>query len=211
MLKKDATRWNLFAIPYAFFLITSMGGYLNVQIVYLLRDPEAFNVEPERQGRVISNIMLVAICCGMAFTAVAGYLYDIFFRKVTIFTAAVIAAICLFVCPHTAPSLFWLTFVRAVIQMALATIGSHPMIMDYVKKESRGKAAALQNLGNLLGETFAMSVLFSISKKEGVSQNEAFSIAALMLGVLSLVTLLIVRDPTIQSVTTQISGEVRRE
>ena len=137
----------------------------------------------------------------MAFTAVAGYIYDIFLRKVTIFTAAIVASFFLLLCPHTAPSLFWLTFVRAAIQMALATIGSHPLIMDYVKKESRGKAAALQNLGNLLGETFAMSVLFSISKQEGVSQNEAFTIASVIVGVLSLVILFIVRNPTIKPVT----------
>lgn len=47
-MKRDATRWNLFAIPYVFFLMTSVGGYLNVQIVYLLRDPQAFNVESDR-------------------------------------------------------------------------------------------------------------------------------------------------------------------
>ena len=41
--------------------------------------------------------------------------------------------------------------------------------MDYVKQESRGKAAAVQNLGNLIGETFAMSVLFGYSKKEDVT------------------------------------------
>ena len=41
--------------------------------------------------------------------------------------------------------------------------------MDYVKKDSRGKAAALQNLGNLVGEAFAISVLFGYSKREGVS------------------------------------------
>ena len=41
--------------------------------------------------------------------------------------------------------------------------------MDYVKQESRGKAAAFQNLGNLIGETFAMTVLFGFSKGEGVS------------------------------------------
>ena len=43
--------------------------------------------------------------------------------------------------------------------------------MDYIKEESRGKAAALQHLGNLLGEFFAMSVLFGFSKKETISQN----------------------------------------
>jgi len=46
-LKKNVTRWNLFAIFYVFFLMTSIGGYINVQIVYLLRDPDLFAMEPE--------------------------------------------------------------------------------------------------------------------------------------------------------------------
>ena len=46
-LKKDATRWNLFAIFYVFFLMTSIGGYINVQIVYLLRDTRYFDMEED--------------------------------------------------------------------------------------------------------------------------------------------------------------------
>ena len=68
--------------------------------------------------------------------------------------------------------------------------------MDYVKKESRGKAAAFQNLGNLLGETFAMLVLFGISKETGM--NTAFCIAAIVTGSLSFLTLCFVRNPTIK-------------
>ena len=71
--------------------------------------------------------------------------------------------------------------------------------MDYIKKESRGKAVALQNLGNLLGETFAMSVLFGFSKKESVSQNEAFLMAAITVGVLSLGLLCIVKNREIKA------------
>lgn len=46
-LKKNVTRWNLFAIFYVFFLMTSIGGYINVQIVYLLRDKSYFNMDEE--------------------------------------------------------------------------------------------------------------------------------------------------------------------
>jgi len=81
--------------------------------------------------------------CGLGFTAIAGYIYDIFSRKLPIFMAGIIGGFFLLLTPHTAPSLTWLTFVRAVIQMVLATLSAHPLIMDYVRQESRGKAAAL--------------------------------------------------------------------
>ena len=41
-------------------------------------------------------------------------------------------------------------------------------------------------MGNLIGETFAMSVLFGISKPEGVNQNQAFFYAAVITGSMSL-------------------------
>ena len=90
-------------------------------------------------------------------------------RRIPIITAGELGALCLFLTPQTAPSIALLTLVRAFLQICGATLGSHPLIMDYVKQESRGKAAAVQNLGNLIGETFAMSVLFGYSKKEDVT------------------------------------------
>ena len=95
--------------------MTSIGGYINVQIVYLLRDPTYFNMDEDYQGRVTSNILLVAILCGLFWTTIAGYIYDIFARKLPIFSAGAIGSFFLFLCPHTAPSLMWLTFVRACI------------------------------------------------------------------------------------------------
>ena len=91
----------------------------------------------------MSNILLVSMICGLAFTAIAGYIYDLLSRKVPILLAGLIGAGLLSLLPHTAPSLVWLTIVRATIQMVLVTLSAHPLIMDYVKQESRGKAAAL--------------------------------------------------------------------
>jgi len=47
-LKKEVSRWNLFAICYVYFLMTTIGGYINVQIVYLLRDKTLFDLEQDR-------------------------------------------------------------------------------------------------------------------------------------------------------------------
>ena len=49
-----------------------------------------------------------------------------------------------------------------------------------------------------MGETFAMTFLFGFSKRENVTQNIAFAIAAVTIGVLSLFTLLVVTNPEIK-------------
>ena len=132
-MKKDATKLNLFSIFYVFFLMTTIGGYINVQIVYLLRDTTYFDMEADRQGRVTSNILLAAITCGLCWVMIAGYIYDLAGRKMPIFLAGAIGSGFLVLCPYTSPSIMWLTFVRAVIQMCLAQFQAHPLIMDYVK------------------------------------------------------------------------------
>lgn len=114
-MKKEASAWNLFAIFYAFFVMTAIAGYSNVQIVYMLRDPEMFDFDLEFQGRAISNIFLVAMIAGIFFTTVAGYIYDIFLRKWPLFFTGILAATMLFACPYTAPSLVGLAIVRSVI------------------------------------------------------------------------------------------------
>ena len=61
-----------------------------------------------------------------------------------------------------------------------------PLVADYVKSESRGQAAALQIMGSLSGEVFAMMVLvgFSIS----MSIDESYAFAAAILAGLALVS-----------------------
>jgi len=141
-LKKEVTGWNMFAICYVFFLMTSVGGYINVQIVYLLRDPALFGMDAEFQGRVTSNILFTALIVGTCWTFVAGFIYDLFLRKIPIFASGIFAALFLVLCPYTAPSEMALTLLRCCIQICLATLMCHPLIMDYVRQESRGKAAA---------------------------------------------------------------------
>ena len=50
----------------------------------------------------------------------------------------------------------------------------------------------------MIGETFAMTVLFGFSKRDNVTQDVAFAMAAITVAVLALFTLLIVRNPEIK-------------
>ena len=48
-----------------------------------------------------------------------------------------------------------------------------------------------------MGETFAISVLFGISKREGISQEQAFGVAAAIIAALGLPIFCLVRDTNI--------------
>ena len=159
-LKKNFTYANLFALFYITFVLISANAYVNVQSVYLLRSPDYFNVEHEVIGRVTSKLMFVSTLLALISVAIAGYLYDIFGRKPLIVIYFIAVAGGLFWLPRTAPNVPALVTVRAAIQMFLATILSHPLMVDYVKQESRGRAIAIGSLGVISGELFGMAVLF---------------------------------------------------
>ena len=41
---------------------------------------------------------------------------------------------------------------------------SHPLINDYVRKDSRGRAVALNGCGVVIGELFTMGILLNFTK-----------------------------------------------
>ena len=194
-MKKNYTKRNLLALFYLTFFATAGGGYFNVQVVYLLRDEDYFDISEGEQGRVIAKINTVALIAMLGMTIVAGYIFDLCGRRVPILMAGFVIAIALLVVPYSAPSIIFLSALRTIFGLGIAQIGAHPLIMDSIKKESRGKASALNALGALLGEAFAMVVLFGYSKRDGVTQEEAFRFAAIFLLALAIITLFVVKEP----------------
>lgn len=47
----------------------------------------------------------------------------------------------------------------------MAAPTSHPLINDYVRKSSRGKAVALNGCGVVIGELFTMGILLNFTKE----------------------------------------------
>ena len=70
---------------------------------------------------------------------------------------------------------------------------AHPLIPDYVKRSSRGKAIALSGLGFVMGEVLSMGVLFNVTKS--MSYQSAFTVAALVLGVFAFFFLFAIKEP----------------
>ena len=151
-------------IFYMYFLMTTGLGFANVQIVYLLRDDDYFLVGDEQLGRVMSTYLMATLTASAISTIFAGYIYDLCGRRGPIFTAGILLALLIVVCPFTSPSVLLLIVVRTLSAIPTMMLATHPLIMDYVKKDSRAKASALQAFGALSGEAFAMVALFGYAK-----------------------------------------------
>ena len=79
--------------------------------------------------------------------------------------------------------------------MVGVSLMSNPLINDYIKKDSRGKAVAFTSVGTLAGEAFSVVGLFGITKRMNVVN--AFAFVSVILIVLALPLIYFVTEPKI--------------
>ena len=196
-VKEGVRCWNVLAIPLVPCTIMLLSTYVNAQTIFLLRDPEFFDVPENRLGRISSQIVLAGFPVAMFGTFFAGYLFDILGRRVTLFMAFFTASIFLFVIPYTSPSVFpGLLFVRVGFTLFSAMPSSNPLLADYIHKDAIGKAAAFIGLGFVIGEVLSMGILFNVTKN--MSAYDSFLTAAGSGAFCSLGFLLLVKEPQLR-------------
>lgn len=123
-----------------------------------------------------------------------GYSFDIFGRKNLIAASYMTLIGLIWLLPFT-QSIAWLILNRIVASVAYQFLHSHPLIVDYIKSESRGKAASLQAMGSGIGEFIAMTVLLTIQLNFSTHAG-SWMVGLVILGMTSIV-LYMVREPTL--------------
>ena len=181
------------ALPVLSCAIIMVGVYLNAQQAYMLEDKTMFNVPSDEVGQIASDLTIFSLPFTMVSTFFVSYIYELVGRKLTIFVSFLTTAM-LFVClPYTAPNLNHLIAVRCAIGVTMSAPLANPLVPDYVKRSSRGRAIALNGIGFVIGEVFSMGVLFNLTKS--MSYRDAFLIAAGLIFAFSIFFLISVKDP----------------
>ena len=143
-------------------------------------------------------LVLVGFPGAMLWTFFAGYLFDIFGRKLTLFTTFLAGSLFTFSIPYTAPNVVpGLLSVRIMITLCFAAPSSNPLLADYVHREAIGKAAALIGLGYVIGEVLSMGLLFNVTKS--LSAYSAFLSVAGTGVFCSTLFLCLVKEPKLRS------------
>jgi MFS family permease len=118
-LKHGYNIWNLLAIPFCIVCTTVAGTFTNTSVIFLLRDPDYFNIPNERIGRVSNDVIFYSIPIAMVSTIFVGYIFDIFGRRLTLFFSAMLMAFFMILVPFTSPHVYpWLIFVRMALAAA---------------------------------------------------------------------------------------------
>lgn len=97
----------------------------------------------------------------MLFTCVTSYIYELMGRKWTIFLSFIFSAAIMVAFPYSSPDMDMLVTLRCLLGVTMCAPMAHPLIPDYIKRDSRGKAIAVSGVGLVLGEVFSIGVLFN--------------------------------------------------
>eukprot|EP00347_Sterkiella_histriomuscorum_P015799 403355638 len=189
---------NLISIPLISASLTIASFYLAIQIVFILRDPEYFNVPKNEIGKVTNDLTFYSTFFQIFLVIVIGYVFDICGRKKTLILALLGSASTLFMLPYTAPNVWPGLYLLRASFAIFGTVGvCSPLVNDYVVKESRGKANAFQNIGIIVGELFNLFVVVKLT--EDFSLKMRFQSVSLFLFFLVFVIAFLIKEPHIFS------------
>ena len=127
---------------------------------------------------------------------VVGYIYDILGRTWTTFGSVFLIGLFIFLIPLAAPLVYpWLFILRSSIASVFMGMSCHPYNADYVKKESRGKAIALQNIAAFFGGITGIIMLFIIVSRLNIGMQ--FQLVGIIGMVVSFGFFFLIKEPKV--------------
>ena len=150
-------------------LAVTVGAYTNLNMPYLLQDTDYFNIPFSDVGSTIGRILSISSLGSMFLTPFIGYAYDIFGRFWFLVPSIFLLTIQLIFLPYSAPNLWLLILFRAIMGCFMRIIFINPLILDYVKSESRGFGMGIVTYGFVFGELL-MITIFEMTRSMTMKQ-----------------------------------------
>ncbi len=195
-LKEGFSKANFFAIPICTVVAGYMGTFINVANIFLLKDPEFYNIPASEIGRVSNSIIFMGLTFQICLSLIIGYVYDLFGRRWTIGGTLLMASFTLTFLPYAAPSIPLMISLRFCMSMAFCALNSQPLIIDYVVKEFRGRAIAISNMGLIIGDLLTFVILLNITKS--MNEYSKFLTFTISLASFAVTLLILIKEPLIE-------------
>jgi MFS family permease len=197
-IKKGFSKTNLMSIPVVTCGALGMSSYISSQMIFMLSDPNYQDVDSSDIGNMTSYLTLCAYPGIILCFSVMGYMFDILGRRITLFILFTLSSIGIVLIPYSGKSITWLFIAKATVQPLLVAISGMPLIMDIVKKESRGKATVLNLIGLVFGEAIAYGGLLNFTSN--MDYKIAFKLAAGYLFFWQIFIYLLVKEPDLSKI-----------
>jgi MFS family permease len=166
-----------------------------------------FDIPSEKIGQVTSELTIWSLPFSMITTFFVSYIFEILGRRTTLFMSFFLTSIIFYLLPYTAPNYNYLIVARCAIGVTMSAPISHPLIADYINRNSRGKAIAMNGIGLVIGEILAMGVLFNFTKD--MSYEDAFKVAATLISCISFFLWYAIKDPDMKKLRNKIDLKIK--
>jgi len=172
--------------------MTVVEGYMSL-LQPLLTNKDFYNLSTDEATNWQSDEKYVIIGPGMVMLVASGYLYDIYGRKIILFISFFFCGVSMIGYPLSAPSKTWFLVSTCFFFTFMSPIGDNPLIMDYVCKESRGRAISIGIMGVSLGIVLSLNVIFKYTVE--INPLISWGIMGVILCAFAISLLFIVQEP----------------
>ena len=163
--KPGVTHTTILSMLGVFFTNFSFSSYVFFTLIFFLEDPATFNMSPERALSQAAWLLFLSYPFNLISSILSGYLFVRFGRRKVILAGFIFGITGTILIPFVSRQIYPSVFSLACcIMIATALTQNPPLIADYVKPNSIGKAYAMQGLLTLSGTIFAVAVLFGTTK-----------------------------------------------
>lgn len=192
-VKRDTTVWNLIAMPLLPFITLTVNFFAMAYMPMLLQSKDYYGIPNSELGKATSIVNVWSQMLPLVATPFLTYVYEMIGRRIPLAYALLTTNLLVFLLPQVAPNFTLLCILRAIIGLNNTLIIGAPLISDYVKQESRGRAVAINTLSIGISQVFSTQVLVPLTLEMSFSQS--FATSALMMLVLSIPAIFMIREP----------------
>jgi MFS family permease len=132
-------------------------------ILYLLKNPDYYDLNNKEAKDVAASSSSYATFISIPTIFMAGIFFEMIGRRNTITTCFIMQGICCIIFVAGSPSTLIFSLTRIVFQCFLMPIIVHPLVNDYVQVQYRGRATALQQQGQILGNLLSVAAIFTLT------------------------------------------------
>ena len=163
--KQGVTYYTIFSMFGVFFTNFSLSSYVFFILIFFLEDPTTFNMAPDKALSQAAWLLFFAYPFNLVSSIFSGYLFVKFGRRKIIIAGFLIGITACLLVPFVGTKIYPNVFLlAAAVMMGTAFTQNPPLIADYVRPGSIGKAYAIQGLMTFTATIFAVAVLFGTTK-----------------------------------------------
>lgn len=192
-LNEGIYAWNLIGAFISSFIGLAVIEFMNSIILFVLESSEYYDMDSNQAGEVFGNIIFITqffIAFGGDIST--GFLFEIFGRKLVIFTGIIISSVWAFLVTYAKP-IFFMYLIKLGLGVGIIPILASPLIADYWAKESRALSNSISIIAATMGIISITKILPIMSNKFGL-RVATFTWGG-MFAFFSILILLLIKDP----------------